>query len=311
MKLKIKKEEILRGLQRIQGVVDKKNTMPILSNMLLIAGKTGVEIIATDLEIGLRGQYAADVEAPGAVAVSAKKMYEIARELPQEDVQILVDDNNWVKIISGQSQFKLVGLPKDEFPALPDVAEEGMIAVEGDVLRNMIRCTPSCIRITRPWMVAPMMNQHTSRTGRSGTVSAVHAAAAHTPANTSACTFLHGSRRCSARMRFLVSAGRSRAANMVPPSVPSPGRGWRARSIDAGPRPRRRRAAPRRRSGRRRAPSPRRTTRAARAARRLRPARARPDEGSPRPRGGPGSGWLRNGRATAPAHAPAPWRDRP
>jgi DNA polymerase-3 subunit beta len=137
----IKKEEILRGLQRIQGVVDKKNTMPILSNMLLMAGKTGVEIIATDLEIGLRGQYAADVETPGAVAVSAKKMYEIVRELPQEDVQILVDDNNWVKIISGQSQFKLVGLPKDEFPALPDVAEEGMIAVEGDVLRNMIRKT--------------------------------------------------------------------------------------------------------------------------------------------------------------------------
>ena len=141
MKLTIKKEEILKGLQRIQGVVEKKNTMPILSNMLLIADNGGVEIIATDLEIGLRGRYAAVVEKPGAVTVSAKKMYEIMRELPAEDIQIKVDDNNWVKIQTGHSQFKLVGLPKDEYPTLPDVVEEGMFVIEGDTLRDMIKKT--------------------------------------------------------------------------------------------------------------------------------------------------------------------------
>jgi len=141
MKLKIKKDEILKGLQRIQGVVEKKNTMPILSNMLLSADSNGVEIVATDLEIGLRGRYAAEVEKPGAVTVSAKKMYEIVRELPADDIQIKVEDGNWVKIISGQSHFKLVGLPKDEYPALPDVAEEGMIAIEGATLREMIKKT--------------------------------------------------------------------------------------------------------------------------------------------------------------------------
>jgi DNA polymerase-3 subunit beta len=141
MKLKIKKEEILKGLQRIQGVVEKKNTMPILSNMLLVAEGNGVDIIATDLEIGLRGRYAAEVISPGAVTVSAKKMYEIVRELPAEDIQINVEDNNAVKIISGHSQFKLVGLPKDEYPALPDVAEEGMIVIEGETLRDMIKKT--------------------------------------------------------------------------------------------------------------------------------------------------------------------------
>lgn len=141
MKLTIKKEEILKGLQRIQGVVEKKNTMPILSNMLLTAEANSVEIVATDLEIGLRGRYVAEVEKPGAVTVSAKKMYEIVRELPAEDVQIRVEDSNWVKIISGQSQFKLVGLPKDEYPALPDVAEEGMIVIDGDTLRDMIKKT--------------------------------------------------------------------------------------------------------------------------------------------------------------------------
>ena len=141
MKLKIKKEEILKGLQRIQGVVEKKNTMPILSNMLLTADDNGVEIVATDLEIGLRGRYAAEVERSGSVTVSAKKMYEIVRELPVEDIQIKVEDGNWVKIISGQSHFKLVALPKDEYPALPDVAEEGMIAIEGETLREMIKKT--------------------------------------------------------------------------------------------------------------------------------------------------------------------------
>ena len=141
MKLKIKKDEILKGLQRIQGVVEKKNTMPILSNMLLIADDRGVEILATDLEIGLRGRYAAEVERPGAVTVSAKKMFEIVRELPAEDIQIQVEDNNWVRVQTGHSQFKLVGLPRDEYPALPDVAEEGMIAIEGDTFRDMIKKT--------------------------------------------------------------------------------------------------------------------------------------------------------------------------
>ena len=141
MKLRIQKDEILKGLQRIQGVVDKKNTMPILSNMLLMADAKGIEIVATDLELGLRGRYAADVEKPGAVAVSAKKMYEIVRELPEQDIQLRVEDNNWVKIVSGHSQFKLVGLPKDDYPAMPDVAEDGMITVAGDVLREMVRKT--------------------------------------------------------------------------------------------------------------------------------------------------------------------------
>ena len=141
MKLRIKKDEILKGLQRIQGVVDKKNTMPILSNMLLVADGKGVEIIATDLEIGLRGRYAAEVEKEGAVAVSAKKMYEIVRELPENDLQVRVEEGNWVKVVSGHAQFKLVGLPKDEYPAMPDVAEEGMITIAGDTLRNMIKKT--------------------------------------------------------------------------------------------------------------------------------------------------------------------------
>lgn len=141
MKLKIKKEEILKGLQRIQGVVEKKNTMPILSNMLLTAEGSGIQILATDLEIGLRGHYAAEVEKPGAVVVSAKKMYEIVRELPDENIRIQTEEGSWVRVLSGQAQFKLVGLPKEEYPSLPDVAEEGMITIDGATLRDMIKKT--------------------------------------------------------------------------------------------------------------------------------------------------------------------------
>src|SRR4030067_3207754 len=114
MKLKIKKEEILKGLQRIQGVVEKKNTMPILSNMLLTAESSGIQILATDLEIGLRGHYTAEVEKPGAVVVSAKKMYEIVRELPDENIRIQTEEGNCGRGLWGAARFKLVGLPKEE-----------------------------------------------------------------------------------------------------------------------------------------------------------------------------------------------------
>ena len=140
MKLKIKKDEVLKGLQRIQGVVDKKNTMRILSNMLLVADGKGVEVIATDLRSAC-----ADAMRRGGqtrrVFVSAKKMFEIVRELPEEDIQIRVEEGNWVKIVSGHSQFKLVGLPKEEYPSMPDVAEEGMITMDGETLRDMIKKT--------------------------------------------------------------------------------------------------------------------------------------------------------------------------
>jgi len=68
-------------------------------------------------------------------------MFEIVRELPEEDVQIRVEEGNWVKIVSGHSQFKLVGLPKEEYPSMPDVAEEGMITMDGATLRDMIKKT--------------------------------------------------------------------------------------------------------------------------------------------------------------------------
>src|SRR6188768_3977012 len=120
MKLRMGRVELLTGLQRVQGVVEKRNTMPILSNVLMEAKQDGVEIVATDLEIGMRGHYKAAVEKPGGVTISARKLYEI-----------ISGDNNWTTIQAGKSQFKIVGLPSTDYPALPVIEREGLIPLAG------------------------------------------------------------------------------------------------------------------------------------------------------------------------------------
>jgi DNA polymerase sliding clamp subunit (PCNA homolog) len=116
MKLRISRDELLTGLQRVQGVVEKRNTMPILSNILLEARADGVDILATDLEIGMRGLYKATVEEPGSVTLSARKLYEILKELRDCEIELMVSENKWTTIQAGKSQFKIVGLPSSEYP---------------------------------------------------------------------------------------------------------------------------------------------------------------------------------------------------
>jgi len=141
MKVRIGRDELLTGLQRVQGVVEKRNTMPILSNILLEAKQDGVEIVATDLEIGMRGLYKGTVLSTGGVTISARKLFEIVKELPPGDIELVSSDNNWTTIQAGKSQFKVVGLPSSEYPALPTIEREGLIPLSGDGLLELIRKT--------------------------------------------------------------------------------------------------------------------------------------------------------------------------
>ncbi len=141
MKLRIARDELLIGLQRVQGVVEKRNTMPILSNILLEAKADGVDILATDLEIGMRGLYKATVHEPGAVTLSARKLYEILKELRDGEVELAVGENNWATIQAGKSHFKIMGLPSSDFPALPAIDREGLIPLAGAGLAELIRKT--------------------------------------------------------------------------------------------------------------------------------------------------------------------------
>ena len=141
MKFRMGRVELLTGLQRVQGVVEKRNTMPILSNILIEAKQEGVEIVATDLEIGMRGLYKATVEKPGGITLSARKLYEIIKELTVGEIEIASGDNNWTTIQAGKSQFKIVGLPSTDYPALPTIEREGLIPLAGAGFLELIRKT--------------------------------------------------------------------------------------------------------------------------------------------------------------------------
>src|ERR671936_1404959 len=141
MKLRIARDELLIGLQRVQGVVEKRNTMPILSNILVEAKADGLDIVATDLEIGMRGLYKATVHEPGSVTLSARKLYEILKELPDGDIDLTVGENKWATIQAGKSQFKIVGLPSSDYPALPTIEREGLTPLASKGLLEMIRKT--------------------------------------------------------------------------------------------------------------------------------------------------------------------------
>ena len=115
--------------------------MPILSNILIEAKQEGVEIVATDLEIGMRGLYKATVDKAGGITVSARKLYEIIKELPCGEIELTSGDNNWTTIHAGKSQFKIVGLPSTDYPALPTIEREGLMPLAGAGFLELIRKT--------------------------------------------------------------------------------------------------------------------------------------------------------------------------
>lgn len=139
MKLKIQKEAIQNALQSIQGIVDKKTTMPILSNFLLKVGQTA-SLMATDLDIALKGPLKAEILEQGALCIPARKLFEIAREVEGE-LLLESQDNNWIKVTSGKSTFKLMGLPEEDFPALPEVSKSEEITIKAETLKDMIEKT--------------------------------------------------------------------------------------------------------------------------------------------------------------------------
>lgn len=141
MRVTVERNELLTALQRVQGVVEKRNTMPTLANVLLEAKPEGLEILATDLELGMRGLYKAKVEEPGSVTFSARKLYEILKEIREADVAMTVTDNSVITMKAGRSQFKVVGLPSKDFPPLPGIEREGLLPLPGAELLRLIRKT--------------------------------------------------------------------------------------------------------------------------------------------------------------------------
>ena len=143
MEFTIGRSELLAGLYLTQGIVERRTTIPILANVLMQSVDDGVVVAATDQEIAIRRQCTAAVKRKGALTAGARKLYEMVREIPEGDVRIRQQDNNWIEVSAGKSRFRLVGLDAREFPAMPEpTAEEGAaVRIAGAMLTEMIEYT--------------------------------------------------------------------------------------------------------------------------------------------------------------------------
>ena len=142
MELTTSQDILVRGLQKIQGIVERKNTLPILSHFLLTAKGDETIIHATDLELGYKGYLDTTVNKPGTATLPARKTYDILRELPAGgQVTLTVETQGWAYIKAGSAEFKVPCLPAEEYPALPPVEEAEFSSLDSEVLEEMIRQT--------------------------------------------------------------------------------------------------------------------------------------------------------------------------
>lgn len=141
MEFSLARDVFLGGVQRTLGVVDRRTTMPILNNVLIRTDGDRIKIVATDREIGLIADYEAKVVRAGEITVSARKLFEILREIQGELIHFRMDDPGWIRLTCGKSAFKIAGMPAEEFPRVLD--DEGIqyVKVKGGVLADLISQT--------------------------------------------------------------------------------------------------------------------------------------------------------------------------
>ena len=144
MELVVRKTDLLRELQLFQGIVERKNTIPILANVLIEADGDAVRLLATDLEVGLRSRCPAAVTKTGALTLPAKKLYEIVKALPETDVRI-EEDKNGVKVAADRFDSRMQTLPREDFPTLPDGTGVYSATLPRDVLKHMVSKTQFAI----------------------------------------------------------------------------------------------------------------------------------------------------------------------
>jgi DNA polymerase-3 subunit beta len=135
---------LAEALGQVQEGVEKRNTIPILSHVLVEACATGLRLAATDLEVGIRTFCPAQVKTPGTAAVPARRWLDIVKSLPEADVRVRALENHWVQVNAGRSVFKLVALAKDMFPALPEVPKP-LAEVPAGILAGLIERTAFAI----------------------------------------------------------------------------------------------------------------------------------------------------------------------
>ncbi len=146
MELTVQKSDLLRELQLCQGIVERKNTIPILGNVLLETNDDGnVQLLATDLEVGLRSRCQASVARPGALTIPAKKLFEIVRALPDTPIRIEAGGSGSAKVSADRFDSRMQTLPREDFPTLPDPGGDAAETVSRQDLRGMVTRTQFAI----------------------------------------------------------------------------------------------------------------------------------------------------------------------
>ena len=144
MELVVRKNELLRELQLFQGIVERKNTIPILANVLIEAKGDEVRMLATDLEVALRSKCHASVAKGGSLTLPAKKLYEILKALPETDVRI-EEDKKGVKVAADRFDSRMQTLPREDFPTLPDASGKTRATLPRNALKQMVEKTQFAI----------------------------------------------------------------------------------------------------------------------------------------------------------------------
>lgn len=144
MELVVRKTDLLRELQLFQGIVERKNTIPILANVLIETDGDHVKFLATDLEVGLRTRCSASVAKSGSLTLPAKKLYEIIKALPDTDVRI-EENKNGVKVAADRFDSRMQTLPREDFPSLPDATGSFTATLPRDVMKQMVAKTQFAI----------------------------------------------------------------------------------------------------------------------------------------------------------------------
>ncbi len=140
MEFNIKRDVFLAGIQKTLGIVEKKTTMPILSNLLLMAGPNRVTIVATDREIGIVADYEAEVIREGQITLSARKLHEMVREIQGDKIHVAKNERDIVILTCNKATYRIPGIPADDYPV---VANEDILfyKIKGSLLKELIRKT--------------------------------------------------------------------------------------------------------------------------------------------------------------------------
>ena len=139
MKFKINRDHFANGLAQVLNVVGSKATMPILSNVLIEAEKDQISLTTTNLDLGIRCKIKAEVKETGSVTLPVKRLAGIVRELPNVDVTVDASPNHQVKLTSGGSNFRIMGIGQEDFPPLPEFGEEKSFTLEQAELTAMLK----------------------------------------------------------------------------------------------------------------------------------------------------------------------------